>query len=261
LLMRNRSIAQSASSAEDEGAGAAGSIQLSGASVTLERSTVSATIEGGNSTTAAANITITSGDSGQLAVTGTRITTTARAASGGDINIDGGGSSLLLHDSLISASAGEGGAGGDIHIHRLDQAIMQRASILAQAEDGNGGSITIDQFILGGQLVRDTQSYINADSNAGNDGEVNIATPDVDLNGAIKPQDVDVSSPPELAANACAAGANRSTFVSTGKGGVAPGPESYATALEYQPQLSASSKQKSHVIANSAADDVTKGCF
>jgi len=187
------------------------------------------------------SITLSSGASGNVVVEDSLIQTDTAAADAGTITIDANGAPLTLRDARIVASAGGAGNGANVIIDGAAQTIMQRAAILAQAVAGNGGNITIN-LQPGAVLVRDSQSVINASSDAGNDGEIEINAPDTDLNSAIKPQDIEDSTPPELSASACTRPeGGRSTFVREGKGGVAESLDSYLTiaAAEGQQQVAA----------------------
>jgi len=226
-------------------AGAAGSIQLNGRSLSIvEGSNVSATIAGGVAGTALvpgtplANITLnvfpgvtpgmTTAPIPPLLINNSTITTGATIADGGNIVVNASGSPVQLTNATIAASAGATGRGGNIGIANAEQTILQRSQILARAVNGNGGAININ-LNPGALFIRDSETAINADSSAGNNGTVSISSPNTDLNSAIKPQDVDATPPLELGGNACmAANADdRSTFVRENRGGVAASPDGY----------------------------------
>lgn len=108
---------------------------------------------------------------------------------------------------------------------------LQRGQIFARAVEGDGGSIWID-LEPGATLLRDSQSLISAASDQGNDGQVTINSPDLDLNAVVQPQDVSAEPPPELRANVCApaSGEKPSTFVRENRGGVVGAPDGYLRA-------------------------------
>jgi len=220
--------------AETTGGRDAGAITVTGgtAGVTIDNGTLS-TSTVGTGTAGDITIGISTNAASQIRIANSSVTTTASIADGGDITINANGDQLTLDRTIIGASAGEQGQGGDITINNANgQAIIQGSQILAQADDGDGGAIFINNS--GGQLIRDSQTVINADSSAGNNGTVSISSPNTDLNSAIKAQEVDVATPPELGSNACVAGktSDRSTFVRENRGGVAARPDSYlATRL------------------------------
>jgi len=214
---------------------AAGQLTLSGA--TLQSRSESQLANAGRG----GSINLSSGLADQLSIASSTVQTSTEAADAGTITIDANGSALSLHDTSIIASAGGEGNGANVIINDAAQTIMQRTVILAQAVNGDGGNITIN-LQPGELLVRDSESAINASSDAGNDGEIDINAPDTDLNSAIKPQDVDNAAPPELSASACTRPeGGRSTFVREGKGGVAESLDSYLTitAAESQQQVAA----------------------
>ena len=173
------------------------------------------------------NIGLADGVVAPILIQGSSITTNAVAASGGNITLDAAGNQLVLRDSIIRASAGAAGTGGNVLIDAVGRTIVQRSQVVARADAGNGGTIIIN-VDDGGLFVRDAQSFINADSNSGNDGEIAINSPDTDLNPAVKVQDAELSSTPELSATACAPRTEaRSTFVRENRGGVSASPDGY----------------------------------
>jgi filamentous hemagglutinin family protein len=211
------------------------------------------------------DIFIVTHPSGELRLEGSHILSRAGNANGGNIFIGGqhrlfvdppmldrAGGQITLVNSTIEASAGADGRGGDITIF-AGQTILQGSGILARAEDGDGGRIEIG-LVPGEVFLQDSASLVSADSGSGIDGEITINSPDVDWNAALQPQDVDVSTPTALGSNACSAAntQSRSTFVRTGRGGVADRPDGYLTSISAEATEAAQRDGVS--VAISAAD-------
>ncbi|MBF0450240.1 MAG: filamentous hemagglutinin N-terminal domain-containing protein [Candidatus Magnetomorum sp.] len=105
-----------------------------------------------------------------------RISTDAVSSGGGKINLNGG-NALTLLNSKITTNVNQGeGNGGDINI-RNEFTIMNHGIISANADGGDGGAI----FIYTRNLIQSTDSQIEATSKRGNDGTVEIQTPDMDM--------------------------------------------------------------------------------
>jgi hypothetical protein len=90
---------------------------------------------------------------------------------------------LLTNRSLISASVADGpGGGGNISIDP-QYVILQNSQILAQAAQGQGGTITITANLF----LPDANSIVNADSGSGLHGTVTIQSPNAPASGKIQP--------------------------------------------------------------------------
>ena len=119
---------------------------------------------------------------------------------------------------------------------------MVGSQILARADQGNGGAIIINRgervvdpltdTPFDGLFIIDSESLINADSNAGVSGEVNIDSPDADLTAVVEVVNARIVDDPTLADDVCNP-ANReaqSSFIVEDQGGVAPSPDGYFSA-------------------------------
>jgi hypothetical protein len=207
-----------------------------------------------------------------LLIENSTVTTNAEAAEGGDITLDGGGSSIYLNNSVLFASAGANGNGGDVTISNINQTLIEHSLILAQAVQGNGGSILLT-LQDGATFLQDSSTLINADSQQGINGEVTINRPNTDLNSSIQPQEVDVSKPAELGDDVCAPATPgaRSTFVREGRGGVAESPDGYMTTMPASGAAPdrTSASDRSVPVARTAArppeepgtEKITRGCL
>jgi hypothetical protein len=88
---------------------------------------------------------------------------------------------VLLQDSLISASVSDGhGGGGNISIDP-QFVILQNSQILAQAAQGQGGAITIPQISPAGPPASSVRIL------AGVNGTVTIQSPNALIGGQIQP--------------------------------------------------------------------------
>jgi len=105
------------------------------------------------------------------------ITTEAVSAGGGGITLKVD-NLVYLTDSQVSTSVQEGvGSGGDLTIKEPQFVIMNNGKIIAQAYEGHGGNIHLG----GKQLVKSPCSQISASSKLGIDGDVNVESPEVNL--------------------------------------------------------------------------------
>ncbi|MBS0155862.1 MAG: filamentous hemagglutinin N-terminal domain-containing protein [Nitrospira sp.] len=219
---KDRSGAPSGVFTDTHGIGPGGNITLNAKQVRLDSG---ASITANSTGEArAGNITITATD-GLTMMENSSITTlvpqgsTGSNAGGGNIKITTSPSATIhLQNSLISASVGDGrGEGGNISIDP-QLIILQNSKILAQADEGRGGRITI----VAGLFLPDANSIVTADSGSGVNGTVTIQSPTSNLSGTIG-QLVSKTSPPQVLVHSrCAAllGGHESTFVLTGRGTV-----------------------------------------
>jgi len=126
------------------------------------------------------------GDAGQITINadsiqltdGSEISTGSISGGGGSVtlNVD---KLIFLNNSQVSTSVQEGfGSGGDLTITK-PQFIINNGKIIAQANEGQGGNIrlTSDQFIAS------PNSTVSASSKLGIDGEINIDSLDIDMEG------------------------------------------------------------------------------
>lgn len=136
----------------------------------------------------------------------------------------------LRNNSLISARALANANGGNVEIAAPDGFIVafpdENSDILASAERGNGGQISLTaQGVFGLEenpsSIRLPMSEINASSETGIAGTIAIDTPDVDLQETVNLPST-FSVPP--LAQGCFATSRQSRFVNAGRGGVPSNP-------------------------------------
>jgi large exoprotein involved in heme utilization and adhesion len=158
------------------GSGAGGEVTVAARQLVIDDgASISASSAGSG---LAGNIVITLGDS--LQMTGGSVTTQAIESDGGDIVLTAP-RLIDLIDSQITTSVQSGlGGGGNIFIDP-DFLILQGSAIIANAFGGPGGNITIEA----GQVIIDAFSVIEASSQLGVDGVVDIRAPDTDVSSSL----------------------------------------------------------------------------
>ncbi len=163
-----------------------------------------------------------------------RSTIAAETAStqGGNIQIQARDLLVLRRNSLISASAGTAGAGGDggnitINAGFVVANLIENSDISANAFTGKGGEVIITaKGIFGLQLQPFSTPFsdITASSRFGNNGTVTLNTPDIDPSRGLVQLPGDVTDPTQQISQTCSAQASRNRLIVTGRGGLAPDP-------------------------------------
>ena len=241
-LTLNDTFVTSSSTSTETNAGNAGSVTMTATgSFTSSVSTVATSAQqgaGGTVSIAAGDMRLTGGttisaesegseDSGSIALTSatdllmrnSKVTTFAAQASGGNIKLTAPNIIRLVDSTLTSSVQGQAGSnGGNINIDPL-LVVIQNSRLLANANAGAGGSISID---ASGAVLVDPNSLIDASAGpAGVSGSVNINAPIQVLSGALVPLNL-VYSQAGLSGDQCAADPKGqfSSFVQTGRDGV-----------------------------------------
>ena len=174
------------------------------------------------------------GTAGNLNVTGStifldqagRLTASTTAGNGGNMTLQGLGL-ILRHGSVISATAGGIGNGGNITINAPVIAGFENSDIIANAFQGNGGNIRITTQGIFGLEFRPQltpENDITASSQFGLSGTVTLETPNVDPSSGTIELPADLTDASNQVAAECDTG-DDSRFVATGRGGVPPTPE------------------------------------
>lgn len=187
---------------------------------------------------------------------GAEIATRADQADGGNIALTVG-QLVQLTDSRITTSVGSGfGNGGNIDIDPVF-VILNNSVIQANAYGGNGGNIRI----VTDYLISSTDSRIEASSQLGIAGSIEISSPNVDVGAGLTVLPSSYLDASLLLRDACAgsrgaAGAN--TLVGAGNGGLPQGPgglftsrydELYSADRMRRPQTGAAGRQASALLA------------
>ena len=173
--------------------------------------------------------------SGEL-ILDNRASISAETASniGGDIKLQVSDYILMRNRSLINARAFNNGSGGNIDINAgfVVAVPKENSDIIADAFEGPGGRISITAQGIFGLEFRDPLtplSDINASSQFGVDGVVEINTPGVDPSRGLAQLPTNLVDPSTQLAQSCpgtggATGSKLSKFVVTGSGGLPSSP-------------------------------------
>ncbi|MFP6641348.1 MAG: hypothetical protein VCC04_13960, partial [Myxococcota bacterium] len=150
------------------------------------------------------------------------------ASTGGGIVLGARGQ-ISLVDSYIRTNVRRGeGSGGDIAIGVGDwpqRLVLNRAEVIANARQGDGGNIDISARYL----LKSVDSGISASSREGVDGLISINAPEVEVAGRVEPLPVSYLDVSALLQAHCAArrDAGRSSFTIEGRPGTPPPLDGY----------------------------------
>ena len=189
--------------------GVGGSISVSADTIQfLDSGVLSVTATGDGN---AGNILLTAVDRLHI-FDGAEVQTNAVNSGGGNITVEVI-DTIYLRDSTLTASAGgseAGDNGGNIFIDPIFL-ILDNASIVAQAFAGNGGIIEL----ISDNYIADINSFLDASSELGNDGEVRITSLDNSVTGVLGVLTADFDSVSNISGDACSArnAANRSSLL------------------------------------------------
>ncbi|MBE0617143.1 MAG: hypothetical protein IH608_04360, partial [Proteobacteria bacterium] len=160
------------------------------------------------------------------------VSTEAQQADGGNIEIRAGYMVYLI-DSQVTASVGGGAAttGGNVSIDP-EFVILKNSQVVANAFEGTGGNIRIvsDVFLV------DSQSRVDASSELGVSGTVDIQSPISDVSGLVGPLNTDFVSASALLRERCLARVREgkySSFVVGGRDGLPIEPGNLLPSLVY----------------------------
>ena len=142
------------------------------------------------------------------------ITTEAKQASGGDIDIRAIDRVRLVNSSINTSVFGGDGNGGNITIDP-NVVVLQGSQVKAEAFQGVGGDITITTPLF----LADSTSEVSALSPFGLNGTVTIQSPTSNLSGSLGPLTSKPSQAQNILTQRCAALANgqASSFVVAGR--------------------------------------------
>jgi filamentous hemagglutinin family protein len=230
---------------DTQGTGAGGNITLDANTVVLQNGgTLSAKTSGTEATATGGSIRVDATD--QVTMTGgasiTASSTDPGRANAGDISINAG-QQFEMRDSSVTAEAKQA-SGGNIDIQAVDRirvvnstisssvqgdasttggnitidpnvVVLQESKIIAQANQGAGGDITITTPLF----LADSTSLVSASSQFGLNGTVTIQSPTSNLSGSLGPLTSKPSQAQSLLTQRCAALANgqASSFVVAGR--------------------------------------------
>ena len=176
---------------------------------------------------------------------GGRVTTQATVSDGGNIRLTAK-DMVNLDKAEITTSVESGlGGGGNIDIDP-DFVILNQSKILANAFGGPGGNINI----VAGNFIVSPDSVIDASSERGIDGTVNISSPDEEVSEdlAVLPENfLDVTG---LISERCGATAGASSLVDAGPGGMAVDPDGYLPSFALETNQEAEIKGGSRTVSS-----------
>ena len=220
LTLRNQS--EIISTAGASAIGQSGNIQITGGSLTLKNSTLSANSNSPNSQ--GGSIAIALADT--FTSENSTIAATTTSTNGGDIQIRADKGFFLRENSLISTTAGlagTGGNGGNIQITSpvVIALAQENSDITADAFRGNGGNIQINADTLLGLTPRPElteSSDITASSALGISGTISITEFDLSPDNGLRSLAPVFVDPNSQIALGCAT--QNSEFVASGRGGL-----------------------------------------
>jgi filamentous hemagglutinin family protein len=136
----------------------------------------------------------------------------------------------LVSSKITTSVSNKTGSGGNIEIDP-QFVILNHSRIIAEAIEGNGGNITINT----GEYIKSADSIVDASSQLGIPGRIEITGPRVDVNGALVVLSSELRSAAEVLRHSCAAQAAQpqSSLVEAGRGGLPQDPEATLPALYF----------------------------
>jgi len=223
-------------SVRTRGSGDAGDVSVKIVQGSLE-------LRGGASIRAAQDSTDASGEAGSIDIevggdvllVDSSLTTQSPATAGGNITIDAQGRVELVRGSSIATDVGETGTGGDIVIRgKLDPdgnplpsrfVLLGSSDITATALKGSGGNIDI----AAAAYLASADSVVDASSELGIDGVVELNAPVVEVAGRLDPLPASFLDVSALLRDHCASrrSAGASSFTVEGRTGLPPAPDDY----------------------------------
>ncbi len=174
------------------------------------------------------------GRAGDLNITGRSIflnnqggiTASTASGNGGNIRLNLQDSLLLRNGSNISATASGKGSGGNLVITSPIMVGLENSDIIANAQQGRGGNIQITtQGILGlnYRAHLTAENDITASSEFGLNGNVQVNTIGINPTNTLNVLPIDIVDSSQQISDRCA-GANGSSFIATGRGGMPQSP-------------------------------------
>jgi filamentous hemagglutinin family protein len=210
------------------GNGNGGTISLNANNVQIRNGGIISAESGGSlagqdlsGTGLAGNVTVSAGNNIDLSE-GTISTRSIASDSGGNITLIAPEWVYLLNSDITTSVEGGFGRGGDITIDP-QFVILNQSDVLANAFGGPGGNINI----VADNVIISAQSRVDASSQLGINGTVNISNPDQEVAQelAVLPENfLDVTG---LISDRCSARAGTSSLVAAGPGGLAVDPDGY----------------------------------
>jgi large exoprotein involved in heme utilization and adhesion len=161
---------------------------------------------------------------GNITLNNSTINTDTTNADGGDITIKAQNLLYLYRSAITTSVQGGAGNGGNISIDPTF-VVLNGSDIIANAYGGNGGNINI----VSDYFLSSPDSKVEASSQLGVSGTVNITAPEVDISGSLMILPSTYLDLTSLLRDRCAAFADEkaSSLVVTGQGGMPMEPDDY----------------------------------
>jgi filamentous hemagglutinin family protein len=207
-------------SAVTYGSGNGGTILLQMDNLRMDNASISAK---SSDTGTGGNITLYADNSIRLSG-GSTITTETLMSDGGNIEIRAPQLVSLLESAVTTSVQGGLGNGGNISIDPQFITLIA-SSVIANAYGGNGGNIgMVSNYFLASPL-----SIVQASSQLGISGTVNITAPDIDLSGSLTVLPAQYLDASALLRDRCAALSDEkaSSLVIAGRGGMPTEPDDF----------------------------------
>ena len=179
----------------------------------------------------------------------------AASASGTGGNIDLRADQLQLDEnSSITATAEKDGNGGNVNINTTNLIAKKNSEVTANAFRGRGGNLEVNAEGL--FLFDSPENIFSASSELGIDGEIQIDTPEIDLQKELEQSELELLTAEQAIANSCLArSSQQGSFTIDDNGGLPKNPNSnYSDAnfsLTGVSRLSSTTKQPSEIPENS----------
>lgn len=198
ITAENITIDNSVITTSSTGFGNAGSIDIYGNHVDIRNSAISSSRNFNESEGFAGTIFINAEDRIEIREN-TRINTESTYAGGGIIGLQS--KTIIISDSRISTEVKSGfNRGGNIDIHS-NLLLLNKASLIAKAYIGDGGDI----YISASNMIKSGDSTINASSQFGFSGYVEVDAPASELPSGFSVFNPALPDPEQWAATPCSA--------------------------------------------------------
>lgn len=181
----------------------------------------------------AGSISLSIEDTGE--VKNSAITAAAEAAGGGDIAIEGARFFSMLESRVETDVTGGEKDGGNVRMAH-DQMVLNRSRVIARADQGFGGDITLSAA----ELITSADTEIDASSNAGLDGTITLTAPDFDLESGLAQLPTDYLDASALLRPSCQARTStekEGSFVVVRRQGLPASPEGLLLAFDAERSL------------------------
>lgn len=202
---------------------AGGTVKLTAQAIELSGSTLSSASGGSGN---AGDVSIVARDALRLR-DGSAITTEARSADGGNIDIRAQSRVELRQSRIATAVSKDKGNGGNIFVDP-QFVVLDASRVVATAWAGHGGNIRIEAQ----NFVASPDSVVDASSQKGVSGTVQITTPNSDVGSGLAAVPTGFFDAASLLRSTCAARAQAagSSLVVAGRGGLPESPEDFLLA-------------------------------